>query len=141
VEHRETTCGQELAESANVPDQFGCLFEHVALNLREHAAWVGTGSAAARREHDAMIAVAEGYEEIASTAARTASLMRTLHDIPPVTHDPRSRDALKFHAWMTRKIELQRELATLLTEHAQQSEQVLGLLQRDQHVASDRGST
>ncbi|HET9959546.1 MAG TPA: hypothetical protein VFQ61_33875 [Polyangiaceae bacterium] len=132
MDEEEKTCGQELAESANVPEQFAQLFQHVAFNLRDHAAWVGTASAIARREHDALLAVAHGYDAVASEATRTASLMRAMHDIPSAPHDPESWDQARFLDWMRQKVVLQRRLARLLLEHAEQSEQVLGQLDGSQ---------
>ncbi len=123
--HQEETCGQELAASAVVPEQFAALFRHVAVNLRDHAAWVGAASASAKREHDAMLDVAHGYDAMSVDAQRTASLMRTLDNLPAAPHDPERLDREKFLAWMKTKIELQRGLAGMLLEHAEQSERVL----------------
>jgi hypothetical protein len=125
MQHQDETCGQELAASAVVPEQLAALFRHVAANLRDHAAWVGTASVDTKREHDAMMDVAHGYEAIGLSAQRTATLMRTLENLPTVSHDPQKLDRKKFLVWMKTKIDLQRELARLLMEHAEQSERVL----------------
>jgi hypothetical protein len=127
MHQQEETCGQELAASASVPDQFAQLFQHVARNLRDHADSVGTDTPAAQREHDAMLAVAQGYETTAAEAQRTANIMRTMQDIPPAPHARENWDKGSFALWMTRKIEMQRELARMLLEHADQSERVLKL--------------
>ncbi len=121
----QQTCGQELAASADIPDDFGRLFRHVAINLRNHALAVGSGSAGASRERDALLRVASGYEEIADAAERTAQFMRTLATLPAVPHgtDGLGRDG--FVDWMTTKIAIQRRLGTTLLEHAEQSAHVL----------------
>ena len=119
------TCGQELAASAVVPEQFAALFRHVAVNLREHAVWVGDTSAEAKREQNALIEVALGYEATSAHALHTARLMRTLTDLPMVAHDPDRLDRHGFFDWMTTKLELQRRLAQLLLEHAEQSQRAL----------------
>ncbi len=36
----DQTCGQELASSSSIVEQFARLFAHVAVNLRSHADWV-----------------------------------------------------------------------------------------------------
>jgi hypothetical protein len=125
MEHENETCGQELASSAAVPEQFAALFKHVAVNFRDHAAWVGTATAEAEREHDAMLAVALGYEATAESAQRTAVFMRTLAGLPAAAHDPHKMDRAKFFTWMKTKLELQRALAGMLIEHAEQSERAL----------------
>lgn len=125
MQHQDETCGQELAASAVIPERLAALFEHVAANLRDHAAWVGTATADAKREHDAMMDVAHGYEAISVAAQRTATLMRTLEHLPTASHDPKKMDREKFLAWMKTKIDLQLELASMLMEHAEQSQRVL----------------
>src|SRR5215510_7668976 len=133
MQDQEETCGQELAGSAVVPEQFAALFKHVAVNIRDHAAWVGTTNADAKREHDAMLSVAHGYEAISAEAQRTANLMRTLHELAPTAHDPKKWDREKFATWMKAKVRMQRTLANLLLEHAEQSERVLERIGGDEH--------
>jgi hypothetical protein len=121
----EGTCGQELAASAEVPDAWQALMSHVALNLEAHAAWVGEGTDAARREHDAMRAVAAAYRDMAASAERAAALMRSLSTLPAAPHDPARFDRPAFADWMRTKIGLQRAFARLLERHATMSEQAL----------------
>lgn len=121
----EESCGAELAASAAIPEEFGRLFSHVAANLRVHAAWVGTGTDAASRERAAMLSVAESYDFMSSAAVKTATLMRSLSDLPPAPHDPSGLDREAFAQWMAVKIQLQRSLARTLLEHAEQSQRVL----------------
>ncbi|MDX2051873.1 MAG: hypothetical protein SFV15_05730 [Polyangiaceae bacterium] len=123
--HQNETCGQELAASAAVPEQFAALFMHVAANLRDHATWVGTDCVDAQREHDAVVDVAIGYERMSIDAQRTAALMRTLQNLPALPHDPQKMDRKKFLVWMETKIALQRDLARMLIEHAEQSQRVV----------------
>jgi len=125
MQQESETCGQELASAAPVPEQFAALFRHVATNLRAHATWVGTATIEAKREHDAMIAVAQGYEATSESAQHTATFMRTLEQLPVAAHDPNQMDREIFFVWMKTKIELQRALASTLLEHAEQSERAL----------------
>jgi tellurite resistance protein len=120
-----TTCGQELAEGAVIPEQVALLFAHVAHNMREHARWVGDSNSEAVREHAAMIAVADGYEAISAEAQRMCNFMRSLAHLPAAPHDPATLDKPALVAWLRQKIEIQRTLAQLLSEHATQSEQAL----------------
>ena len=85
----EETCGQELSRDAEVPRKLGQLMAHVARNLRAHAVWVGTRSAEAKLEHDALQQVAAGYEAISEAASRTAAAMTSMRDLPPAPHDPK----------------------------------------------------
>src|SRR4051812_37995728 len=110
----EMTCGQELAASAEVPAKLGELMQHVAVNLRVHAGWVGEQTDAARAEHEAMIAVAEHYERIGLAAVDAARTMRSLEDLVPPPHDATSFDRAAFGSWMREKIRMQREFAQLL---------------------------
>jgi hypothetical protein len=124
----EPTCGQELAASAEVPSVLARLMQHVAVNLRAHARWVGAETAVARAEHDAMLRVAEACESIARSAEHTARLMQSMIGLPPAPHDPARRDRAEFATWMRTKIGLQRELANMLTAHALESERALEAL-------------
>jgi hypothetical protein len=125
MQQHEDTCGQELAAGAVVPEQLGALFKHVAENLREHAAWVGTTTTDAKREHDAMLATAENYELISAKSEQAASAMRALEKLPAAQHDASKLDRQKLAAWMKKKVELQRKLASVLLAHAEQSQRVL----------------
>ena len=74
-EATEQTCGQELAASAEVPQKWQELMNHVATNMEWHATWVGTGSGAANAEHAALLRVAGEYRAMASAAGRAATAM------------------------------------------------------------------
>jgi hypothetical protein len=121
----EETCGQELARDAEVPDRLGRLMAYVADNMETHAAWVGAGVPEAKREHDALLEIAEAYRAIGKAAARAARAMRDMKDFPAAPHDPDKLDRDGFRAWMREKIRMQRELADLLHDHADASEDVL----------------
>ena len=121
----EETCGEELSRDAEVPRKLGQLMAHVARNLRAHAVWVGARSAEAKLEHDALQQVAAGYEAISEAASRTAAAMTAMRELPPAPHDPNAFDRASFVSWMREKVELQREMAKLLLEHAASSEAVL----------------
>jgi hypothetical protein len=125
MQHDDQTCGQELAQGAIIPEQVAVLFAHVAHNLRQHAKWVGETSPEAAAEHTAMIAVADGYEAISAEAQRICNLMRTLKDLPAAPHDPEAQDRKALAEWMQSKVNVQRKLAKLLNEHADQSERAL----------------
>jgi hypothetical protein len=114
----EQTCGQELAASSEIPEAWRDLMSHVAFNLEAHAHWVGADTELARRERDAMLAVAEAYRAMADAAARAATLLRSLRDLSPAPHDPARFDAPAFASWMRAKLVLQRALAEMLTRHA-----------------------
>lgn len=121
----EGTCGQELAASAEVPDAWRGLMSHVAINLEAHAAWVGDGTDAARAEQEAMRAVAAAYRDMAASAERAATLMRSLRDLAAAPHDPARFDRPAFVGWMRSKVELQRAFAQMLERHAAMSESAL----------------
>jgi hypothetical protein len=124
-EAAESTCGEEVAASAEVPDAWRDLMRHVAINLEAHAAWVGTASPAARQEHDGLRRVAAAYGEMAAAADRACEVMRAMRAVPAAPHDPARRDRAAFLAWMRRKIELQRAFASMLDRHAAESERAL----------------
>jgi hypothetical protein len=125
-ERSATTCGQEVAASAEVPEAWRDLMRHVAINLEAHAAWVGTGSPAAREEHDGLRRVAAAYLEMAEAADRASRVMRALRAVPAAPHDPARHDVGAFVAWMRKKVELQRTFAAMLERHAAESERALG---------------
>jgi len=125
----EQTCGQELAASAEVPQKWGALMEHVAGNMEWHAGWVGTGSPAAKREHDALLRVATDYRAMAAAAARAATAMTGMKDLEPVPHDRSKLDRAAQARWMRAKIKMQREFAALLVQHAEDSDKALAELE------------
>ena len=121
----ERTCGQELAEDAEVPELLGQLWEHVASNLLSHAKWVGTTTAAAAAEHDALVHIAREYRNIAAAAERAATIMKSMHDLPPAPHEPSRRDRPAQARFIRHKIDLQLRLADLLASHAEASRAAL----------------
>ncbi len=132
VESEPATCGEEIAASAEVPQAWGDLMRHVALNLEAHAVWVGTASPAARAEHEGMRRVAAAYRDMADAAHRAVALMRSLQPLPAAPHDPAGFDGAAFASWMRNKIARQRSLAALLERHAAVSERALeGMALRD----------
>src|SRR6185436_1029240 len=104
----EETCGMELSRDAEVPQKLGQLMAHVARNLRAHAAWVGTQSAEAKLEHDAMQQVADGYEAISEAAGRTIAAMVAMRTLPAAPHDASKFDRASFAEWMREKVAMQR---------------------------------
>lgn len=92
------TCGQELAESSVVPSAIAALMGHVSKNLDAHAAWIGSDSPEAKREHDALLAVGNAYRSIAAAAIHAADLMRSLNTLAPVPHDMTTWDRESFVA-------------------------------------------
>ncbi|HVV48852.1 MAG TPA: hypothetical protein VHG72_06125 [Polyangia bacterium] len=128
---KEATCGQEMAESAEVPLRWQALMDHVAANMEAHAASVGTGTPAAAREHAAIRAVAREYRAMAAAAGRAAQAMWAMRDLPAVPHDARKLDRAAQLRWMRRKIEMQRAFAALLARHAEDSEAALAGMERE----------
>jgi hypothetical protein len=123
------TCGQELAQDAEVPELLGELWEHVATNMVAHAKWVGTATPQAAAEHDSLSHIAREYRNIAAAAERAASVMRSMADQPGAPHDPSRLDRQGQARFMRRKIELQLRLADLLVRHAHASRGVLAELE------------
>ncbi|MGC4091881.1 MAG: hypothetical protein QM756_29165, partial [Polyangiaceae bacterium] len=120
----ESTCGEELARDAEVPELLSQLWEHVAQNMEVHARWVGTDSDAARQEHDCLRLIASEYRSVALAAERAAVVMRSMHGLPAAPHDPSRLDRVAQMRWMRRKIDLQVEFAKLLLAHAEESQAV-----------------
>lgn len=100
--------------------------QHVANNLEAHARWVGGDSPEAEAERDGLRRLAQHYRRIADSARQAATTMRNMHDLEPVHHDPARWNDVAFARWMRTKVALQRSFATLLLQHADTSEKVLG---------------
>jgi len=122
------SCGTELAEGAVVPELIAELLEHVSNNMVAHAEWVGTDTPDCAAENLALLRVAELYRSSAAAARCAADAMRSMQHLRPAPHDPSQWDSLAFSTWMTRKLELQTQLANLLLGHASQSRAVLDSL-------------
>jgi hypothetical protein len=116
-----TSCGAELAASAEVPAQLAHLFTLVACNLETHAAWVGQASEAAALEHAGLLRVAQHYRSLVEAAEGAACAMRELASLPVAEHDLRAFDQEAFARFMQQKVAAQRRLADLLLEHAAES--------------------
>jgi len=121
----EQPCGQEMAASAVVPLKWQELMTHVASNMEWHATWVGVDSTAAKREHDALLRVANAYRAMASAAARAATEMAAMKGLESAPHDPGKLDRAEQASWMRTKIKIQREFAGLLIRHAEDSDKAL----------------
>lgn len=124
-EREEETCGQEIAAAAEIPLRWQALMDHVAANMDAHAIWVGQASPAAQQEHDGLRRVAAATRAMAAAAGAAAQAMAAMRAVPPAPHDPARRDAAGWARWMREKIRMQRELATLLEQHAAESERAL----------------
>jgi hypothetical protein len=124
MDAEEMTCGQEIAADAEVPEKLAKLLAHVATNLETHARWAGADRAG-KPEHDALMAVAREYKAMADAGARAASAMSAMRDLPAVAHDPARLDWAGLARWMHDKIDMQLELAQLLTRHAEASLEAL----------------
>ncbi len=129
MELEEGTCGQELAQDAEVPELLGELWEHVATNLVAHAKWVGTATREAAAEHDGLMHVAREYRAIAAAAERAAAIMRSMADQAAAPHDPARVDRGAQARFIRRKTELQLKLAGMLVEHAERSRGALAELE------------
>jgi len=125
----EPTCGQELAASAEVPERWQELMNHVATNMEWHAGWVGSASIPAKREHDGLLRVAGEYRAMATAAGRAATSMKALHDLSVAPHDPSKIARAAQAHWMRAKIRMQREFAALLLRHADESEKALAQME------------
>jgi hypothetical protein len=125
----ETTCGEELARDAEVPELLGELWQLVAGNMVTHAKWVGTATPEAAAEHDALSHLASEYRTIAAAAERAAALMKSLHGLPPAPHDPARLERAAQARYMRHKIELQLKLSELLVSHANASRSALADLE------------
>jgi len=125
----EMTCGQELAQGADVPELVGQLWEHVAGNLVTHAKWVGTATPAAAAEHDCLSHIAREYRAIAAAAERAAAIMKSMDVLEPALHDPARIDRPAQARFIRHKIELQLQLADLLVRHAEASRSALAELE------------
>ena len=121
----ELTCGQELAQAAEVPELLGELWELVATNLVVHAKWVGTATPEAAVEHDCLTHVAREYRNIAAASERAAAILRSMTDQPAAPHNPSRMDRAALARFIRRKIELQLALADLLVRHADASRSAL----------------
>ena len=102
------TYQEELAAGAEVPERWRDLMRHVAENMEAH----GLGR------------LAHAYRGMADAADEAARTMRAPDN--PAPADPGDLAALA--RWMEKKIAMQRELAALLTRHADESEVVLARL-------------
>lgn len=125
----EATCGQEMAQSAEIPALLSELWAHVAGNMIAHAKWVGTDTPEASAEHDALTHLASEYRCIAAAAERAAAIMKSMHDLPPPRHDPTQLDRKEQAHYLRHKVELQLRLADLLVSHADESRSAIAELE------------
>lgn len=134
----ETTCGEEIAADAEVPEKLGRLMAHVAENMESHARWAATDPHG-QREHDDLFAAAREYRSIADACRRAAVIMRSMHDVPGTPHDPLRFDRAAHTRWMRAKIAMQIEFADLLRRHADLSKRVVAAIEAPTPPAADSG--
>jgi hypothetical protein len=134
----ETTCGEEMAADAEVPEKLGRLMAHVAENMEAHARWAATDRHG-QREHDDLMAAAREYRSIADACGRAAVIMRSMHDLPATPHDPTRLDRAGHTRWMRAKIAMQVEFADLLRRHAELSKKVVAAIEAPTPPVADSG--
>jgi hypothetical protein len=117
----EKTCGEKLADRAEVPEVLAELCQLVADNMLIHAKWVGTSTPQAAAEHDALSHIAREYRTMAAAAERAAAIMQSQHGLPTAPHDHSRLDRPAQARILRRQLELQRRLADLLVSHAEAS--------------------
>lgn len=113
----EKSCGQQIAEDAKYPTKLAETLTAVADNFTQHAAWVGTKTPEARKEHDAMLRIARMQRELAVQAKKLADEMAAAEKLPVVAHDMSTMPASLKEA-MEKATRLQAEFGELLVQGA-----------------------
>lgn len=118
------TCGKGLAHRSTVPAKMAEYLAALARNLELHIPSIDTTDAAGRAEHEAYVGLATAYAELAAGLARTADTMRACRDLPMARHleHPGNREVLQ---GFQRFVEVEEQLARLLTESSAESRSLL----------------
>lgn len=119
------TCGQGLAQQAELPQKLGELIGSVARILEVHTRALDRTDSSTAPEHDAYIAVAASHRAAAQSLQALADSMSRHRDIPMGKHDMAvmlSTDAMEAFEDFVR---LERELKALLDARLEEHQKML----------------
>ena len=84
---QQPTCGQGLAEHAELPAKVADVFGAVAENLEMHLIALDATDKRSRPEFDAYVALATQHRELESRLRALAQQMESYRDVPMAEHD------------------------------------------------------
>jgi uncharacterized protein YndB with AHSA1/START domain len=118
------TCGQGVAQHADLPAKIARVFATLAETLEGHRAMIVKGTGAAAKEDDAYRDLAKRYRELAELTSSAAAAMESYRDLPPVEHDESAygeEQRSAFERW----VEAQSDLLATLKIAAPRDERML----------------
>jgi hypothetical protein len=126
------SCGQGLAEHAEIPAKMGELLASLAENLEAHLPSIDVRDEAGRQERDAYDSLIRRYREIAERIGAAASEMAGYRDLPVARHHEEAFADERIGRAFEQLVRMEGELAALLKRaHARDKElldQMLGTI-------------
>jgi hypothetical protein len=120
----DTTCGQGLAEHAELHARLGDLLQAMAGNLEAHLAAVGTdaGSMPEREAYESLLAT---HRRLAGKLAALADEMAGYRDLPMASHDMEKMGSPEAAGAFQAFIDAEQSVADLLQDWAARDRQML----------------
>jgi ABC-type Fe2+-enterobactin transport system substrate-binding protein len=127
----EQTCGQGLAEQADLPATVGEVIAAMAKVLETHMAALDLEHESGRQEHAAYSTLTESHRDAADRLLATAEQMRQYRDLPPAPHNAAVMTAPKAVQAFERFASAEGKLLQLLQERVGRDRAMLDELRRD----------
>jgi len=125
VMETQPTCGKGLAEHSLLPAKLGEWTAAMAENLERHTEALDLSDESSRRERDAYLDLAKGYQQIATRLQTTARQMAGYRDLPMGRHDPKAMTSPQLRDAFEQFVRLEQELLVLLQKRVEQEVQML----------------
>jgi hypothetical protein len=118
-------CGAMMKSVIPLPTKFAELMTAVADGMDGHAAWVGASKDKnAKAEAAAMKKLAKDHRDVAKQMAKIVADMEAGGKLGPAPHDMSKMDPKMAESGM-KQIALEREMAALMTKHADETEKMM----------------
>jgi hypothetical protein len=120
----DMACGRMLEKRSAIPSKGEQLFAAAADSLDAHAQWVGTRDKAAKNENETLMKLAKENREASERMRKLSEkLTKNARDLGTTPHDPSSPLMTKALDADARYARTARELAQLLNQDADETEQ------------------
>jgi hypothetical protein len=116
LEQQQQTCGQGLAENAELPARLAGVTEAMADVLQAHMQALYLEDAAARQEHAVYLRLVEEQRQAAGRLRAVAAEMEAARDLPMGRHDEATMGSPEAGDALQRYLEARRKLAALLEQ-------------------------
>jgi hypothetical protein len=118
-------CGSMMKAVLPLPTKFAELMTVVAENMEGHATWVGASKdKAAKAEAASMKKIGKDHRDVANSLKKVIADMEAAGKLTAAPHDMSKMDP-KMGEMAMKQVALERELAAMMTKHADETEKMM----------------